>query len=159
MCSNTDPQKEEDQFYAAANRGAGESLLGHQISRHLPTRKTGGPDWVTGIQNSGNVRFKLHLSKVKGWTQSLKNRGLISLKCDKVLMLLFSFIFLGVVSEQKGQVSSPSWLVGVHEGHRHPCRRPLQPATEQDGPSERWAHFHSSSYKFSSGFTHSSLVI
>lgn len=29
MRGNTDPQEEEDQLHPAANRGAGESLLGH----------------------------------------------------------------------------------------------------------------------------------
>lgn len=54
MRRNTDPQEKEDQLHAAANRGAGESLLRHQISRYLPPGATGGSDRSTGVQNSGD---------------------------------------------------------------------------------------------------------
>lgn len=57
---------------------------------------------------------------------------------SNVLTLIFFPLQIpGVVSEQEGQVSSPSWLVGVHEGPQPACSCPLQPAPEQDGPRER----------------------
>lgn len=51
---------------------------------------------------------------------------------------LFPLQISGVVSEQEGQVSSPSWLIRAHEGHQtaSSCWS-LQPTSEQDGPRER----------------------
>ncbi len=60
MRGDTDPQEEEDQLYAAANWGAGESLLGYQISWHLPAGETGSPDRTSGVQNSGKSYFKFY---------------------------------------------------------------------------------------------------
>lgn len=47
-----------------------------------------------------------------------------------------SFKISGVVSEQKGQVSSPGWLSGAPEGCQPASGWSLQPAAQQNGPRE-----------------------
>lgn len=54
MRGDPDPQEEEDQLHPAADRGAGEGLLWHQISWHLPAREAGGSDRAARVKNPGN---------------------------------------------------------------------------------------------------------
>lgn len=53
MRGDIDAQEKEDQLHSAADRSAGKSLLWHEISWHLSSGKTGGPDRFARVADSG----------------------------------------------------------------------------------------------------------
>lgn len=101
MRGDTDAQKKEDELHSAADRSAGKSLLWHEISWHLSAGKTGGPDRSARVADSSNGPRTVYDSE--------KNL----LKMLQSPHVSFKF-FQGVVSEQKGQISSPGWHFGAH---------------------------------------------